>query len=443
MFEFGKYVLPEMGAVWERENRYTKWLLVEIAVLEAKEELGLIPQGIAQKTRASAKFSIPEIDEWDRKIDQEMVAFLRTVSPYLPTEVLPFWHGGLTSFDVWDTARALQIKEATELIKKGIKELIDLLKQIARTHKYSLQMGRTHGVHAEPITFGLKIANWVGELERHSERLEKNEPYFLVGKISGAVGTYSNIDPRIEAIVCQKLGIYPVKISNQIVGRDCHYSWLTHLASVANSLEKFATNVRLLQQTEIGEVQESFKEGGGSSAMPHKRNPNLSERICALSRLPRCFTIVAAANQALQWGERSLDESANERVIFSLSSIFLYYSLRLFTDVMRGLKIDTERMLENLALTKGVIFSEDVMLALAEKGMSRDKARSLTQKIAQSAWDSRTDFGEALKKEPEIISLLSLEEINSCLQPEKHLKNIDQIFARFEFKEGKEVQDGK
>ncbi|PIS17188.1 MAG: adenylosuccinate lyase [Candidatus Nealsonbacteria bacterium CG09_land_8_20_14_0_10_42_14] len=431
MFEFEKYILPEMAAVWERQNRYEKWLAVEIAVLEAKEELGLIPAGIAQKTKDNARFSIAEIDERDKKIDQEMVSFLRTVESYLPDEVLPYWHGGLTSFDIWDTGRPLQMKEATRLIENEIMELLEVLKSIARIHKVTLEIGRTHGVHAEPITFGLKILNWIGELERHLKRLRENESGFFVGKISGAVGTYSNIDPRIEEIVCRKLGISPAKISNQIVGRDTHYDWLTHLASIDNSLERFATNIRLLQQTEIAEVQEPFKEGGGSSAMPHKRNPNVSERVCSLARITRAFTIVVGENQALQWGEKSLDESAAERVIFSLTCLFLHYNLRIFTGVMEGLKIYTDRMLKNLVLTKGVIFSEDVMLALANKGMSRDKARSLVQRIAQQAWDERKDFKNALKNDPEVKQLLSVVEIKSCLRPENHLKNIDQIFARF------------
>jgi len=381
--------------------------------------------------RDNAKFSIVKIDEWEKKIDQEMVSFLRAVEPSLPAEVVPYWHRGLTSFDVWDTARPLQMKEATELIESEMMKLFGVLKEMARVHKAALEIGRTHGVQAEPITFGLKILNWVGELERHLERLKRNKVDFFVGKISGAVGTYSNIDPRVEEIVCRELGISSAKISNQIVARDAHYTWLTQLASIGNSLEKFATNIRLLQQTEVSEVQEPFREGGGSSAMPHKRNPNVSERVCSLARIPRAFTIVAGENQALQWGERSLDESAAERIILSLTCFILHYNLRIFTGVMEGLKVDTDKMLENLALTKGVISSEDVMLALADKGMSRDKARSYIQRIAQQAWDRREDFADALRKEPEITALLSSDEIAAYLRPEKHLKNIDQIFARF------------
>jgi len=432
MLEFEKYMLPEMVAVWDRQRRYNGWLAVEIAVLGAKEELGLIPTGITKMARDNAKFSIAKIDEWEKKIDQEMVSFLRAVEPSLPIEVVPYWHGGLTSFDVWDTSRSLQMKEATELIEREMIKLFGRLKEMARVHKAALEIGRTHGVQAEPITFGLKILNWIGELERHLERLKRNKVDFFVGKISGAVGTYSNIDPRVEEIVCRELGISSAKISNQIVARDAHYAWLAQLASIGNSLEKFATNIRLLQQTEVSEVQEPFKEGGGSSAMPHKRNPNVSERVCSLARIPRALTIVAGENQALQWGERSLDESAAERVIFSLTCFILHYNLRIFTGVMEGLKVDAGKMLENIALTRGVISSEDVMLALADKGMSRDKARSHIQRIAQQAWGRREDFADALRKEPEITALLSSDEIIACLRPAKHLKNIDQIFARFE-----------
>jgi adenylosuccinate lyase len=431
MLEFEKYILPEMRAIWEKEERYTNWLEVEIAVLEAKEELTLIPLGIAAKTRTNARFTVKDIDEEDRRIDQEMVAFLNVVRKSLPVEVLPFLHGGLTSFDVWDTGRALQMKKSNSLIREAAKDLIEILRSVAKTYMYAAMTGRTHGIHAEPITFGLKVLNWADELERQLENLEKRESELFVGKISGATGNYGNIDPRIEEIVCKKLGIQSAKISNQIVSRDRHYTWLTMLASINNSLEKFATNVRLLQQTEISEVQESSTEEGGSSAMPWKRNPNKSERICSLARLPRVFTVVAGENQALQWHERSLDESANERVIISLTAMFTYYNLRLFTEVMAGLKVNTEKMIENLLLTKGAIFSEDVMLSLANKGMARDKARLIVREDSLKAWDNKLDFREVLKSDPRVTVLLSLNEIDACFSYQHYLKNIDQIFARF------------
>lgn len=431
MMDLDRYIKPEMGAVWEKQNKYQRWLDVETVVLEAKEELGLIPLGIATKTKANAKFTIEEIETIDKIIDQEMVAFLRVVNKSLPPEVQPYIHQGLTSYDIWDPATTLQMQDSDELIKKKIRELIEVLRGIASTYKNALQIGRTHGVHAEPITFGLKILNWVGEMERHLEDLEANEPKFLLGKISGAVGTYSNIDPRVEKIACEKLGIYPAKISSQIIGRDRHFLWISLLTSIANSLEKFATNIRNLQRTEISETQEAFRAGGGSSAMPHKRNPNVAERICSLARILRAFTIVAGENQALCWDERSLDNSANERIIFPLTAIVVYYDLCTFIDEMKGLKVNTEKMLENLNLTKGIIFSEDVMLALTEKGMSRDEARTIIQELALKAWDKELEFREVLKADSRVIALLSSEEIDVCLVPQRHLKNIDQIFARF------------
>lgn len=438
MLEFEKYILPEMRAIWDKEERYANWLEVEIAVLEAKEELALIPPGIAVKMRASARFTVQDIDEEDRRIDQEMVAFLNVIRRNLPAEVLPFLHAGLTSFDVWDTGRASQMRKSNSLIREAVKDLIKTLRNTAKTYMFAAMIGRTHGIHAEPITFGLKILNWVDELERQLENLEKREPEVFVGKISGATGNYGNIDPRVEEIVCQKLGIQSAKISNQIVSRDRHYAWLTMLASINNSLEKFATNIRLLQQTEISEVQESSTEEGGSSAMPWKRNPNKDERICSLARLPRAFTNVAGENQALQWHERSLDESANERVIIPLTAMFTYYNIRLFTEVMAGLRVDTEKMVENLFLTKGAIFSEDVMLALANKGMARDKARLIVREDSLKAWDNRLDFREVLMSDSRVTTLLSREEIDACFNSQHYLKNIPQIFARFDIEEREE-----
>ncbi len=438
MLELEKYILPEMRAIWEKEERYANWLDVEIAVLEAKEELNLIPAGIAAETRANAKFTVEEIDEEDRRIDQEMVAFLNVVRRSLPAEVLPFLHGGLTSFDIWDTGRARQMKKSDSLIKEEARDLIKTLRNTAQTYMYVAMIGRTHGIHAEPITFGLKILNWVDELERQLKNLESKESELFVGKISGATGNYGNVDPRVEEIVCNKLGIQSAKISNQIVCRDRHYSWLSMLASISNSLEKFATNIRLLQQTEISEVQESSTEEGGSSAMPWKRNPNKDERICSLARLPRAFTIVAGENQALQWHERSLDESANERVIIPLAAMFTYYNIRLFTEVMAGLKVNTDKMVENLLLTKGAIFSEDVMLALANKGMARDKARLIVREDSLKAWDNKLDFREVLMQDPRIKALLSQDEIDACFDYQHYLKNVPKIFARFGIKEKEE-----
>ncbi len=431
MMDFEKYIKPEIAANWSKLNKYRKWLEVEIAVLEAKEELGLIPDGVAGQIRDKAEFTVETVEAADKAIDQEMVAFLRVVSGFLPLEVRSYFHQGLTSYDIWDTVLSLQIKASNELIKRKMTELIEVLREMACAYRNAFQIGRTHGVHAEPITFGLKILNWADEMERYLDDLEANEPKILLGKISGAVGTYSNIDPRVEEIVCRKFGIYPAKISTQIVARDRHFLWMSLMANIANSLEKFATNIRNLQRTEIGEVQEAFKAGGGSSAMPHKRNPNTAERICSLARMPRAFLIVAGENQALCWDERSLDNSANERIIFPLAAGLVYYALCAFIDEIKGLKVNAARMFENLNLTKGVIFSEDIMLALTQKGMPREEARALVQELALCALDAKAAFGEILKWDRRITEFLSPDEIDACFDVQRYLKHIDQIFARF------------
>lgn len=426
-----RYTRPAMGSIWESENKFGKWLAVEIEVLAAKEELSFIPQGISTIVRQHASFTVEAIEEIDKKIDQDMVAFLRVVTASLPLEVRRYLHEGMTSYDTEDTALAIQMKEATFLIKAELRSLIATTRLIAEKHKEVLEIGRTHGVHAEPITFGLKVLNWVDEMERHLAVLEANGSFMVAGKISGATGTYANIDPRVEALACERLGIPVAKISTQIVSRDRHHLWLSLLSSTSDSLAKFATEIRNLQRTEIGEVQEPFEAGGGSSAMPHKRNPNKAERIVSLSRLVRVFPLVAAENNANCWHERTLDNSANERIIIPDTAVLVHYLLWAFNEELKGLKVFTERMLENLWLTKGVIFSEDVMLALSGKGMSRDEARSLVQGLALRAWDEKEEFSAILGEDSRVSSLLSKAEISACLQPQRHLLNISQIFARF------------
>lgn len=426
-----RYTRPAMGSIWESESKFGKWLAVEIEVLAAKEELGFIPQGISTIVRQNASFTVEAIEEIDKRIDQDMVAFLRVVTASLPLEVRRYLHEGMTSYDTEDTALAIQMKEATFLIKEELRSLIATTRLIAEKHKEALEIGRTHGVHAEPITFGLKILNWVDEMERHLAVLDANESFMVAGKISGATGTYANIDPRVEAMACDRLGIPVAKISTQIVSRDRHHLWLSVLSSISDSLAKFATEIRNLQRTEIGEVQEPFEAGGGSSAMPHKRNPNKAERIVSLARLVRVFPLVAAENNANCWHERTLDNSANERIILPETAILVHYLLWAFNEELKGLRVFTERMLENLWLTKGVIFSEDVMLALSGKGMSRDEARSLVQGLALRAWDEKTEFSTVLAEDSRVSSLSSEAEIAVCLQPKRHLLNISQIFARF------------
>jgi adenylosuccinate lyase len=363
------------------------------------------------------------------------MAFVQIVSESLPQELRPYFHAGVTSYDDEDTAIAVLLKLSTDLILQKLVELEQVLKEMALKYKYILQIGRTHGVHAEPITFGLKLLNWYSEVQRHRRELEENRPYFLVGKISGAVGTYANIDPRIEGIVCKKLGIYAADVSTQIVSRDCHSFFIFLLTSIGSSLEKFATEIRNLHRTEIREVQEPSREKQkGSSAMPHKKalpNPVGSENTCSLPRLSKGYLIAALENQALCWHERSLDNSANERITFAEISTYIHYSLWRFINILKNLKVDPDRMLENLNLTRGIIFSEDVMLALAGKGMNREDAHALLQELSLKSWEQKLEFKEVLLDDHRITTLLSQEEIEACLNPRRHLKNIDQIFSRF------------
>ena len=430
-----RYSRPEMAEVWKEENKFQAWLNVEIAVIEAKEEIGLVPEGIARKVREEGRFTVGEIEKKEEETHHDLMAFVQVVSENLSPEIRPYFHTGLTSYDDVDTGLAVQLKESADLVEQKLFELSQVLKEIASDHKYTLEMGRTHGVHAEPITFGLKLLNWHDEVERHLLKFRENRPYFLNGKISGAVGTYANIDPRIEEIACKKLGIYPAKVSTQIVSRDRQALYIFLLASIAASLEKFATEIRNLHRTEIREVQEPSRSGQrGSSAMPHKKalpNPISAENISSLSRLIKGYLVTALENQAYCWHERTLDNSANERIILPDASVYTHYLLWRFIQELKNLKIDPQRMLENLNLTRGIIFSEDIMLALTEKGMGREDAHTLLQELTLQAWERDLGFKEVLLADPKITNILSEEEIDSCLSPQRHLKHIDQIFARF------------
>lgn len=431
-----RYTRPEMGKVWNDENKFQKWLDVEIAVLEAKEKLFLIPQGIAERTKAEAKFTVQAIEEREKITRHDMMAFVEVVSESLSPDLRPYFHAGLTSYDVEDTGLPVQLREATGLIVDGLLKCCRVLKGMAEEYKYNVQIGRTHGVHAEPITFGLKLLNWYDELDRHWKKLVTNRPNFLVGKISGAVGTYANIDPRIEQIVCGRLDIEPAKISTQIVSRDRHSLYIFLLASIASSLEKFATEIRNLHRTEIREVQEPSRAGQrGSSAMPHKKalpNPVSAENISSLPRLIRGYVITALENQTYCWHERTLDNSAAERIIFEDASTYVHYLLWRFSELLESLKVYPARMQENLNLTKGIIFSENVMIALAEKGMGREDAHSLLQDLTEEAWQKGLGFKSVLLVNPIIKASLSEEEIDTCLDYQRHLQNIDHIFSRFD-----------
>ncbi len=399
-----RYSRPQMKRIWSDENKFDKWLKVEIAVCEAWAELGVIPRETVPKIKL-ARVNLKRMEEILKETHHDITAFLGSVAESLGDESR-FIHLGLTSSDVIDTALSLQLIEAAELLSQDIKELISVLAQKAMKHKYTVMIGRTHGVHAEPISFGLKLALWTEEMRRNLQRLAEAKKAIAVGKISGAVGTYATLSPEVEEKACARLGLAPAPVSSQILQRDRHAQFVTTLAIIASSLEKFATEIRGLQRTETREVEEPFAAGQtGSSAMPHKRNPELCERICGLARLVRGYALTSMENIAL-WHERDISHSSTERIILPDSCLVLDYSLTLFTSVMRGLQVYPQRMKHNLELTKGLIFSQRVMLALIDKGLSRQKAYELVQRNAMKAWRGNKNFLTLLKADPEVTATL-------------------------------------
>jgi len=423
-----RYSRPQMKRVWSDENKFAKWLEVEIAVCEAWGDLGAIPRKAIPKIKL-ARVNLKRMEEIVKETHHDMTAFIRSVSENLGDEAR-FIHLGLTSSDVMDTALSLQLVEAAELLDQDIKELISVLAEAAIKHKYTTIIGRTHGVHAEPTTFGLKLALWIEEMKRNRLRLREAKRAIALGKISGAVGTYATLAPEVEEKACARLGIEPAPISSQILQRDRHAQFVTTLAIIAGSLEKFATEIRSLQRTETREVEEPFEAGQtGSSAMPHKRNPELCERICGLARLVRGYALTAMEDMAL-WHERDISHSSAERIILPDSCLIVDYSLALFTSVMRGLQIYPQRMKHNLKLTKGLIFSQRVMLALIDKGLSRQKAYQLVQRNAMKAWEKNKDFLGLLKADPEVTAVLPPAELEPLFDVQYYLRYIDDIFQR-------------
>ena len=381
-----------------------QWLKVEIAVCEAWAELGAIPREAIPKIKL-ARLNLKRMDEILKETHHDVTAFLGAVAESVGAESR-FIHLGLTSSDVMDTALSLQLIEAAELLSQDIKELISVLAQKAIAHKYTIMIGRTHGVHAEPISFGFKLALWVEEMRRNLQRLSEAKKAIAVGKISGAVGTYATLSPELEEKACARLGLAPAPISSQVLQRDRHAQFVTTLAIIASSLEKFATEIRGLQRTETREVEEPFAAGQtGSSAMPHKRNPELCERICGLARLVRGYSLTAMENIAL-WHERDISHSSTERIILPDSCLVVDYTLGIFTSVMQGLQVYPQNMKRNLKSTKGLIFSQRVMLALINKGLSRQKAYELVQRNAMTAWKKNRSFLNLLKADPEVTAVL-------------------------------------
>ena len=423
-----RYSRPQMKRVWSDENKFNKWLDVEIAACDAWAELGTIPRKAIGKIKL-AKCNVKRMEEILKETHHDMTAFLGAVSESLGDESR-FLHLGLTSSDVMDTALSLQMVEASDILIQDIKDLIAVLAHRAIEHKYTQMIGRTHGVHAEPITFGLKLAIWVEEMRRNQHRLTEARRNIAVGKISGAVGTYATVPPEVEQKVCRKLGLEPAPVSNQILQRDRHAQFITTMAIVASSLEKFATEIRALQWTEVGEVGEPFAAGQtGSSAMPHKRNPELCERVSGLARLVRGFAVTSMENITL-WHERDISHSSTERVIIPGACLLVDYCLALFTSIVKGLDVFPQRMKKNLELTKGLIFSQRVMLALIDKGLSRQKAYELVQRNAMKAWKGSRNFLTLLKADPEVTSVLPVAELEPIFDYKYYLVHIDEVFQR-------------
>jgi len=423
-----RYSRPAMKKVWSDENKFDKWLQVEIAVCEAWAELGVIPKEDLSKIR-KARFNMKRFGEILKVTHHDMTAFLGSVAESLGEESR-FIHLGLTSSDVMDTALSLQLLDATDILEKDVASLIEALREKAIEHKHTLMMGRTHGVHAEPITFGLKMALWTEEMKRNAHRLAEARKAVGVGKISGAVGTYATVPPEVEEKACTRLGLSPAPVSSQVIQRDRHAQFVTTLAIVGSSLEKFATEIRGLQKTETLEAEEPFAKGQtGSSAMPHKRNPELCERVCGLARLVRGHALTSMENIAL-WHERDISHSSNERITMPDSCLVLDYILSIFTDVIKGLQVYPERMRENVELTRGLVFSQRVLLALVDRGLSRQQAYELVQRNAMRAWKERTDFLQLLRDDRDVVAALPAAELESLFDYQYYLKHIDHIFAR-------------
>ena len=423
-----RYSRPQMKRIWSEENKFDLWLKVEIAVCQAWAELGEVPKEAMPKIR-KASYNLERIAEFLKVTHHDMTAFLKSVSESLGEESR-FVHLGLTSSDVMDTALGLQLKEACDVLEQDITELVAVLQNKAIEHKHTVMVGRTHGVHAEPTTFGLKMALWAEEMKRNAQRLREAKRIISVGKISGAVGTYATVSPEVERIACEELGIAPAPLSSQIIQRDRHAQFVTSLAIVASSLEKFATEIRSLQRTEILEVEEPFEAGQtGSSAMPHKRNPELCERICGLSRLLRGYALTSMENVAL-WHERDISHSSTERIILPDSCLLTDYMLSLLASIMKGLKVYPENMRRNLELTQGLIFSQRVLLALVDKGLGREEAYRLVQAKAMKAWQEKKSFLNLLEAEAQIATWLSKAELESLFDYDYYLKYIDSVFER-------------
>jgi adenylosuccinate lyase len=426
----GRYTLPEIGVVWTEEAKYRAWLKVELAVCRARAELGEIPAEEVEELAEKADFTVERIHQVEQETNHDVIAFVTNVSE-CAGDVARHFHFGLTSSDVLDTAGALQLRDALDLIQDEAKSLTLLLTKMALEHRDTVMVGRTHGVHAEPTTLGHKLAVWAFEMERNLDRLSHAREVAAVGKISGAVGTYANVDPKVEAITCQELGLSSSPASTQVVQRDRHAEVLSTLAILGSTMEKIALEIRGAQRTEVRELAEPFGRGQkGSSAMPHKRNPILAERLCGMARILRANASVGFENNAL-WQERDISHSSAERVVLPDSTILAFYMLRTTGRVLRDLQVDKDRMLENLNSGGGIVFSGRVLLTLVESGMGRDDAYRIVQGAAMRAWEGEEGFRDLLEADEDVRERLG-KDLDALFDPSYALRNLGVVFERVE-----------
>jgi adenylosuccinate lyase len=418
-----------MATIWEPENKFKIWLKIEVLACEALAKRGEIPKSALKDIQTKSQFNVERIDEIEREVKHDVIAFLTCVAENVG-ESARYMHMGMTSSDVLDTALAVQMKQSATLILKELTTFKCVLERQAKKHKLTPTIGRSHGIHAEPLTFGLKIANWYEEIKRNIDRLKRARQTISYGQISGAVGTFSCIDPDVEEYVCTKLGLKPAPVSSQVIQRDRHAEFFSTLAIIAGTIDKIATEIRHLQRTEVLEAEEFFSKGQkGSSAMPHKRNPIVSEQMSGLARIVRANAFAAMENIPL-WHERDISHSSVERVIGPDSTILIHYMLRKMTKLMDGLIVYPDNMMRNLEKTGGLIYSQSVLLALVRKGITREEAYKLVQKNAMQSWTTGKDFLKLLKKDKAIIKLLSATEIDKTFKLKTQFKNIDRIFNR-------------
>jgi adenylosuccinate lyase len=425
-----RYTLPEMGDLWSEAYKLKTWLDVEIAVCEAQAELGYIPAAAVEEIKAKANFDPQRVLEIEAEVRHDVIAFLTNVNEYVG-DAGRYIHLGLTSSDVLDTALSLQLVASLDLLLKRLEDVIEAIRKKATTHRNTVMIGRSHGVHAEPITFGFKLAGWLAEVLRHQERLQVLKKTIAVGKISGAVGTYANVEPRIEAIACAKLGLKPDTASTQVISRDLHADFVQQLALLAASIERFAVEIRNLQKTDVLEVEEFFSKGQkGSSAMPHKRNPIRSERLTGMARLVRSHAGAALENVAL-WHERDISHSSVERVILPDACILTHFMLHEITNLVNNLLVYPENMARNLNCYGLVVFSQRVLLTLIDKGLNREEAYSIVQESAHAAWNKpEGNFRDLISKNPRVTQNLSPTEIEACFDPQHHFQHLEQVYQR-------------